>query len=189
MNARINGRTDAVASYVTEGNRVGINVAGIALNAAYDRLRKDKHRLEATFAGAVFALLLKENPWLAIFRLSLTADTAYDDAGRYYRSIDAQVSDVRQRDGADLPEELARCGQDALDEAAAEDRLAWALQEDAGEIYSGLAGGEDCYDTVHFEIRRDALGDLLERDSIDGREAFVRLFPEQRSLVEEATDE
>jgi hypothetical protein len=189
MNARMNARTNDVASYVAVGNRVGINGAGLALNAAYDRLRTDKQRLEATFAGAVLALLLKENPWLASFRLSLSADIAYDDAGRYYRSIDAQVNAVRQRDGAALPEELARCGQDALDEEAAEDRLAWALQEDADEIYSGLAGGEDCYDTVNFEIRRAALGDLLERDSIDGREAFVRLFPEQRSLVEEASDE
>lgn len=176
------------ASYTLKGGCVSLNEAGVAHNAEYERVRAARRRLEATFAGAVFALVFKTNPWLDSFNLSLSADNAYDDAGRYYRSIGVGISEVRRRHGAALPEALTQTGNGAIDETTAEDWLERGIQDDAGEIYSGFAVSEECYETLHFEIRRAALGDLLEQDSLDGREAFIRLFPQQRSLVEATPD-
>lgn len=174
-------------SYIVRGESVCINAAGVALNSERDRVRAAGRRMEATLAGAVFAQLFQKNPWLDGFKLFLFAESAHDDAGRYYRSIGAMISDVSRREGAALPERLTRRRGGAIDEQTVEDWLEWALQDDAGDIYSSLADGEDCYEDMHFDVRRAALGDLLERDIIEGREALIRLFPEMRSLVEEAT--
>lgn len=172
-------------TYTLREGAIGLNAAAEAVNAQFERLKLEKDRLDAAYVGALIASLFATHPWLASFKLGLTATSEYDDRGGTYRSINAHPYSVEAVPGTPLPEEVNNEGQFSEDYAA--DLLSDWFCDHEYDIYSAFVGEHD-YEDLEFTLQRSALADLLAAESVAGCAAFAALFPERAALVAPVVD-
>jgi len=165
------------ASYMASRGTVFINKAGEDIRSHFEALRTQVRALNASHAGALFARLFTDRPWLQALRLSVCAEQASLDKGGSYRSISLRVSEVRPLSGAQLPDDLAFEGE--LDHDAAAFALEASLVETATDLYDALSDNPTGCQEIEETIQRSAISELLLGGEIDGRVAFARLCPER----------
>ena len=137
--------------------------------------KEAQRKMDAAFAGAVFALTFRDNPWLAEVSLELNAEAENGDEGVPYRSINLSVGDCTCVPGVDLPEEVFPEG---FDVNAAQLEVQAILEVSEVELYDAFMD-QWSYDTVSLTLKRSAIESLLSAESISGKEAFALLCPEE----------
>lgn len=177
-------QTDATAYFAVAGTAHTVRPAEASkLFAAYQAAKKAFQQSEATFAGAFFSLVFMERPYLAGMKLKLNCDSESDDSGGMFRTVSVRVSDITYVEGVQIPEDLMSNGEGDSD--AIGDEIKQEVDECSDDMYSCFETDRGCYDDLEFTIERSSIADLLKQDRINGREAYVKLFPDFIREVQE----
>jgi hypothetical protein len=166
-----------VPDYVVREARIEPDDSAAALAAVRSVIAKLQDRADLAWAGARIAQVLREHPWLAACKITISCSSEYNDQGGTYLSRWLGVSGVKPLAQAQIPEDLC-VDTGGLDEDAATDRLNDALSDDV----AGLADAfmEPYEDSEHeVLVDRALVADLIASPSpISGAAAAERLWPD-----------
>lgn len=145
---------------------VVLNVAGAQARARYDAARAERDRIEHSWAGAMLAGLFLRHAWLEAVTLTFEVTSEYDDSGGFYRCIRCSVSACRAVAGQVLPPQ--DFPEAVFDPDAAVSTIADDLADCEFDLYAGLAGYPEGFDTLTVPLERAAIATLLGHCPFDG---------------------
>lgn len=159
--------------------------AAFKMLAEQTRLRKQRERLDAAYAGGLILLMFHQAPWLQSCSFVLRASSEYNDEGGYSRSIRlSDVTEVVRVPGVEPSPDLCEGGIFSND--AANEWIEDFFDYDAASLYE-VFQADEVLDDLHLSCDRRALADALRQLEQDGKAsgtlAFVALWPEEAQRV------
>jgi hypothetical protein len=171
-----------IAEYQVADSKVTWTQEYWNLETEYEQIKAQFNEARATYAGAAFAHTFKQNPWLAMLDLQLTADSEYCDDGSTCRTISVGLVDA-QGTGALVDPKFADDGLLDVDRFEEYLREEWSEEYGQDRIYEIFQPYPHDLTDVRLTVKRADIEDLLAQPTISGYEVFVRLFPQEAKLV------
>lgn len=159
--------------------------AAFKMLADFRRLKDQRRRLAAAYAGGHMLLMFHRAPWLQSCSFVLHASSEYDDEGGYCRSVRfGNVTQLLRVPGVEPDPEL--CEEGIFSDEAAHDWIEAHFEYDAASI-SEVFRGDDALEDLEVTCDRNAVAGELARLSgqgaASGTLAFASLWPEEAHLV------
>lgn len=171
------------AAYVVSAdNHVMRNDMARSLEEHADEIRRQIRRLDASYLGAFFGRLFRQNPWLDSITLSFQPSMENDDAGGYFTVVNGRVDEVANVVGVEAPEDV-RDDSGAFDSDLACNFLSREVEDNDTGLYEGLVDDIGELSDVTITARRAPLADLLAQPEINGNAVFERLFPDRAEAI------
>ena len=172
---------DEAAEYEVVGESVALTNAGLLVHATLAQAKKAAQEIDASYAGAYFARLLKLNPCIDSFDVELEVEMQYNDEGGMSRMVTAKASNLWSTADTDMSCEIFTKQQ--YKDGAAEALMNDHLNDESESLYDGFTADPQSTETVRFQVSRSKISHLLDPTVVSGKEAFAVLFPDHTEKV------